>query len=248
MTEVLSGGVAVAKKSQPAALTLHPGQGNVTNAKGVGKAVALLPAPQLSGRPQLQERPTIRFTVTPVAGAHGYRAQIATDADAHNILSEIESDNTELKIGGITDGNYFVRITALDQMGLQGIPRVTAFKLKARPEPPISIEPKNKSRSEDVMFSWAEVGNAQAYHLQVASDAGFQQLVVDQAALTAAQFSAGKLPLGTYYWRVATVVEASNGADQGPYGDPQSFRFPRLPMQLMATCHSAGLQSRDRIS
>jgi hypothetical protein len=245
MTEVLSGGVAVAKKSQPAALTLHPGQGNVTNAKGVGKAVALLPAPQLSGRPQLQERPTIRFTVTPVAGAHGYRAQIATDADAHNILSEIESDNTELKIGGITDGNYFVRITALDQMGLQGIPRVTAFKLKARPEPPISIEPKNKSRSEDVMFSWAEVGNAQAYHLQVASDAGFQQLVVDQAALTAAQFSAGKLPLGTYYWRVATVVEASNGADQGPYGDPQSFNLlPALQVPKIADAIDGDLSFR----
>lgn len=245
MTEVLSGGVAVAKNNQPAALTLHPGQGNVTNAKGVGKAVALLPAPQLSGHPQLQERPAVRFTVEPMAGVHAYRAQIATDADMRNIVSEAVSDNTEIKINGLEDGDYFVRTTALGQTGLQGIPYITAFTLKARPEPPISIEPKNKSRSEDVLFSWAEVGNAQAYHLQVASDAAFKQLVVDQAALSAPQFSAGKLALGTYYWRVATVVEQTNGRDQGPYGTPQSFNLlPALQVPKIADAVEGDLSFR----
>ncbi len=244
-TEVLSGGVAVAKKNLPSALTLHPGQGNVTNAKEVGNAVALLPPPQLKGQPQLQERPTVRFSVVPVAGAHGYRAQIATDADARNIISEAESASPEIKINGLEDGAYFVRVTALDQMGLQGIPRTTAFKLKARPEPPISIEPKNKSRSEDVMFSWAEVGNAQTYHLQVASDAEFKQLVVDQAALAVPQFSAGKLALGTYYWRVATIVEQTNGRDQGPYCDPNSFdRLPALQVPKIADAIDGDLSFR----
>ncbi|GAC1523847.1 MAG: hypothetical protein NVS3B11_24410 [Collimonas sp.] len=252
-TEVLSGGVAVAKKNQPPALTLHPGQGNVTNANGVGKAVALLPAPQLKGQPQLQERPTVRFSVAPVAGAHGYRAQIATDADVSNIVSEAESGSEsesgspEIKINGLEDGAYFARITALDQAGLQGIPQITAFTLKARPEPPISIEPKNKSRSEDVMFSWAEVGNAQAYHLQVAGDAEFKQLIVDQAALAAPQFSAGDLLLapGTYYWRVATIVEQANRRDQGPYGDPQSFNLmPALQVPKIADAIDGDLSFR----
>ncbi|AMO97368.1 fecR family protein [Collimonas fungivorans] len=247
MTEVLSGGVAVAKKNQAPALTLRPGQGNVTNIKGVGKAVALLPAPQLNGRPQLQERPTVRFSVAPVAGARSYRAQIATDADARNVVSEAESDNAELKVNGLEDGKYFARITALDQTGLQGIPQITAFTLKARPEPPISIEPKNKSRAEDVMFSWAEVGNAQAYHLQVASDAEFRQLVLDQPALAAPQFSAGKLALGTYFWRVATIVEQSKGtgSDQGPYGDPQRFNLlPALQVPKIADAVDGDLSFR----
>ena len=245
MTEVLSGGVAVAKKNLPPALTLHPGQGNVTNTEGVGKAVALLPSPQLKDQPQLQERPTVRFSVAPVAGAHSYRAQIATDADARNIVSEAESDNPDIKIDGLEDGNYFVRITALDKMGLQGIPKITAFKLKARPEPPISIEPKNKSRSEDVMFSWAEVNNAQVYHLQVSSDAEFKQLVIDQTALTAPQFNAGKLALGTYYWRVATVGEQANGTDQGPYGDPQGFKLlPALQVPKIADAIDGDLSFR----
>ncbi|AIY43618.1 hypothetical protein LT85_4460 [Collimonas arenae] len=223
LTEVLSGGVAVAKKNKPATLTLHAGQGNITNTQGVGKAVALLPQPELTGHPQLQERPTLHFTVNPVSGARGYRAQIATDASVGNIVSEAESDNPEIKIDGLEDGKYFVRITALDQSGLQGKPLIAAFTLKARPEPPISIEPKNKSRSENLVFSWAEVGNAQAYHLQVASDAGFSHLIIDESALSAPQFTAGKLALGDYFWRVATIVENASGRDQGPYGDPQAF-------------------------
>ncbi|MEO6920129.1 MAG: FecR domain-containing protein [Collimonas sp.] len=223
LTEVLSGGVAVAKKDKPAALTLHAGQGNITNTKGIGKAVALLPQPEFTGRPQLQERPTLRFTVSPVGGASGYRAQVATDANLGNIVSEAESGTPDIKINGLEDGKYFVRITALDQSGLQGKPLIAAFTLKARPEPPFSIEPKNKSRSENLVFIWAEVSNAQAYHLQVASDAGFNHVVIDEAALSAPQFTAGKLPLDAYYWRVATIVDKAGVRDQGPYGDPQAF-------------------------
>ncbi|AMP01767.1 fecR family protein [Collimonas arenae] len=235
MTEVLSGGVAVAKTNKPVTLTLHAGQGNVTSIKGVGKAVALLPAPKLSGYPELQERPTVRFSVIPVGGAHGYRAQITTDADARNIISETESNTSDLKIDGLQDGNYFVRIAALDDFGLQGVPQTTAFKLKARPEPPFNVEPKNKSRSENVLFGWTEATNAKAYHLQVARDAAFRDLVVDEPALTATQFTAGKLALGNYFWRVATIVEQADGDDQGPYGDPQGFALlPALQIPKIA--------------
>jgi hypothetical protein len=245
LTEVLSGGVAVAKKSKPAALTLHAGQGNVTNAKGIGKAMALLPQPEFTGRPQLQERPTLRFTVSPVAAARGYRAQIATDAGISNIISEAESNNPEIKINGLEDGKYFVRITALDQTGLQGKPLIAPFTLKARPEPPISIEPKNKSRSENLVFSWAEVSNAQAYHLQVASDAGFSHIVIDEASVSAAQFNAGKLALGSYFWRVATIVDNANGRDQGPYGDPQGFSLlPALQIPKIADAIDGDLSFR----
>ncbi len=72
------------------------------------------------------------FSLVPVAGAQDYRAKIATDTELHNIISEVET------------------------FGLQGIPQTTAFKLKVRPEPPFSINPKNKSRSENVLFSWTE--------------------------------------------------------------------------------------------
>ncbi|MFC5476466.1 FecR domain-containing protein [Paraherbaspirillum soli] len=245
MTEVLSGGVAVAKIKQPAALTLHPGQGNVTDAKGVGKAVALLAAPRFTGHPELQERPILRFSVEPVAGARRYRAQIATDMDARNILSEIDSDSTDIKVSGLDDGAYFVRVTALDQLGLQGIPHIAAFKLKARPEPPFSIEPKTKSRSEHVLFGWTEAANAQSYHLQVATDADFSNVVIDQAELAAPQFTADQLAPGNYFWRVATIIKQQAGPNQGPYSDPQAFSLlPALKLPKIADAIDGDLSFR----
>lgn len=223
ITEVLSGGVTVGKDNKITALTLHDGQGNITDIKGVGKAIALLPEPHLADHPERQERATLRFTVNPVPGAHAYRAQISTDADARNIVDEVESNDNEIKFNGLDDGNYFLRIAAIDQFGLQGIPHVLAFKLKVQPEPPFNLEPKNKSRGENVVFSWTEIANAQAYHLQVAGDAKFNQLVINEPAVKTPQFSTSKLAPGHYFWRVATIVNQPTGSDQGPFGDSQSF-------------------------
>jgi len=44
-------------------------------------------------------------------------------------------------------------------------------------------------------------------HLQIANDASFYDLVIDEPALTATQLTADKLALGNYFWRVATIVE-----------------------------------------
>lgn len=230
-TEVLSGGVAVAQNNRPAALTLQPGQGNVTDAHGVGKAVKLLPEPEVSGGPALQERTTVRITVVPVPGARGYRTQIASDRAAQNILTEIDTGSGDIKIDGLADGNYFARMTAIDAQGLQGLPHVHAFKLKARPEPPLNIQPKGKTRSANLTFSWSEMLAAGSYHLQVATDDKFSNPVIDEATLTSAQFSTEKLPLGSYFWRVATVLNRDGKTDHGPFGDAQAFTL-MTPVQL----------------
>ena len=105
---------------------------------GVGKTHTALALISLAM--ELQERPTVDFSVVPVAGAQGYRAQIATDTDLHNIISEAETYSSDLKIDGLQDGNYFAHITVLDEFWLQGIPQTTAFKLKARPEPQLTAD------------------------------------------------------------------------------------------------------------
>ncbi|MDP5007638.1 MAG: hypothetical protein NWQ13_01215, partial [Glaciimonas sp.] len=204
---------------------LQPGQGNLTDGKAVGKAMKLLPAPNFSDYKILQERPTLYLKVIPTAEARSYRAQIATDQQIHHILTEVASSNTDIKIAGLADGDYFIRVTAIDKQGLQGLPQVSALTLKARPEPPYPLQPKGKSRGENVAFAWAEVTDAQAYHLQVAKDAQFFQLVMDEPAITAAQFTADKLALGSYFWRVATVVNTNGKVDHGPFGDAQTLQL-----------------------
>lgn len=233
--EVLEGGVAVGQIQKPAALTLSSGQGNIVSPSGVGKAIDLLAAPQLADTYQLQQRPTLQFTAMPVAGAATYRAQISKDAQAQDVVAESMANQLDFKFTNIDDGRYFIRVTAIDANGLEGVPGIYPFTLKARPEPPFQLQPKHKVSAEHVLFKWTQTSAAVSYRLQVASDIQFKNIVLEQgdkAALKEAQLSTSALKKGAYFWRVATITETQGSSDQGPYSVPQYFEVidtPALP-------------------
>ncbi|MBI3711481.1 MAG: FecR domain-containing protein [Burkholderiales bacterium] len=224
--EVLEGGVAVGEAARfdaATALILPAGKGNVITPFGVGAPIDLLPKPELEAGFQLQERPVLQFIFKPVANAAQYRAQISLDQAAQNIVAEGFAKDLHSKFDGIPDGNYFVRVTAIDANQLEGLPATFAFTQKANPVPPFTLGPKNKVRAEAVEFSWAEQNEAKSYHLQVASDAKFSKVVLDQADLTATSFNTSQLAYGSYFWRIATVADRKGKPDHGPFSDAQSF-------------------------
>jgi len=58
-------------------------------------------------------------------------------------------------------------------------------------------------QQEPVVFQWTPRGFAHSYHLQVATDSAFSNLVVDQAGLTNLTYTLSSLQAGAaYYWRV----------------------------------------------
>jgi len=221
--EVLDGVVAVGAANKPASVDLGAGKGNIVDANGVGKPVPLLAAPELAPGYALQERTAVQFIVAEVAGAASYHGQIARDAEAQNIVAEAHSTGNKLKLDGLPDGDYFLRVSAIDKLGLEGLPRIVPFKLKARPVPPFSSLPRAKLRADHVDFSWIEAPDAKFYHLQAARDSGFHDIVVDQAQVGGVQFASGALVPGKYWWRVASVAEHDGKADHGPFGDAQGF-------------------------
>lgn len=224
--EVLEGGVAVGQIQKPAALTLSSGQGNIVSPTGVGKAVMLLAAPQLADAYQVQQRPTLQFTALPVTDAVAYRAQISKDALAQDVLAESMANQLDFKFNHIDDGGYFIRVTAIDANGLEGLPGIYPFTLKARPEPPFPLQPKHKVSAEHVLFKWTQTSAAKSYRLQIASDIQFNNIVLDQGQttpLSTAQYSTSELKKGGYFWRVATITETQGASDQGPYSVPQYF-------------------------
>lgn len=230
-SEVLEGGVAVgmaaAKKTKQTLVAA--GKGNLTTGKGVGAPVDLLPPPQPDTASQLQVRPTMVFNVQAVSGAVAYRAQIARDAEALDILQEGRFTQPRFKFDSLDDGRYYLRTTAIDAQGLEGKPSVTAFTLKARPEPPFTSEPKNKVRATQVRFVWTEAAQANAYRIQVATEPEFRQPLIDQPDLRDTQFSTDQLGDQRYYWRVASIAQKNGIADQGPFGDTQTF--VKMPVQ-----------------
>ena len=232
--EVLEGAVAVdqAEHAAKSALVLPAGSGNIIGRSRIGPSLALLAAPTLDTASLLQIRPTLNFHAIPLAAAQAYHVQIARDAQALDVVMENTFTQPHFKFDGLPDGQYFLRLSAIDQHGLEGLPMTSGFSLKARPEPPFPLTPKNKQRAAQTDFSWTEASAAEAYHLQVARDREFNDVVIDEPALKQLSFSSDKLTDGAYFWRIATVINAAK-PDQGPYSDPEAFQ--KLPAPAAPT-------------
>ena len=189
---------------------------------------ARLPAaPDLSATPPLLEAVPLRFAWPAVSGAAGYRARIFDAQHPQAPLLDGRFDGPGARFADLPDGRYALFVRALDANALQGADASSAFVLKARPEPPLGMTPADGavSRGESATLQWARPVVAERYRLQIARDAGFTDLVVDDARLVDNRFVVPLAP-GAYHWRVATIAA---GDDQGPFSPAHHFEQRALP-------------------
>lgn len=244
-SEVVEGSVAFdgspPRSAKTRTVMLEAGTGSLVDRQGVPlPARKLLAAPTIAlENPALQERPVVRIPLQALDGAVRYRMQIGSDASLQNVLAEAVVTGVEAKFNDLPDGNYFVRVRGIDAIGLEGLDRVQAFRLKARPEPPItqSPPPKGKARGSTAQFSWGESTEGHQYRFQLARDAGFKDIVMSEPSLKTATIQSPALPPGTYFWRVGSTK--SNG-DAGPWGDVQTFTMlpPTAPPQAAESANA----------
>jgi hypothetical protein len=226
--EVLSGVVAMDGRSG-SSQRVGAGYGSVVDAGGrVAAPVALLPAPDTSGLPTLQERLLMRFPLPAMAGATRYRGQVASDSRFDRVLADLTSRTPELRFADLPDGDYVLRVRAIDSLGLEGLDADHRFRLKARPEAPLPAAPQPRairvgSRAD---FSWAANAEADHYRLQLAAAPDFKAPLRDLGDLRQLATQMDGLQPGVYHWRLASV--RADG-DQGPWGDPRSFELRPPP-------------------
>lgn len=221
--EVLSGVVAVDGTSGHA--SLQPAQGLRADGGQLGAVVPLLPAADVSALPQRIERIAQNLTLPPLADAVAWRWQVAEDAGFVRLLQDARTAEPSWLLQGLPDGDYFVRVGAIDAQGLEGLEAQKAFALRARPEPPVLTSPgPDASVARPSALVWTQLGKAPAYRVQVARDGQFTDLLVDRA--DAQGDNNNRLEMdpawgpGTYHWRVATLRPDGS---HGPFGDPGSF-------------------------
>lgn len=228
-SEVLRGAIAAQGRDGGAEQRVEAGFGVVVDADGrVTPPTRLLPPPDLSAVPVLQERPLVRLPMVPLAGAAGYRAQVAGDASFERLLQELDSTSPEIRIAGLPDGDYVVRVRGVDAVGLEGRDAELRFRLKARPEPPVPSSPAPRAVlfGDRVDFAWAAHHEAAGYRFQLANDAGLSVPLRDLPDLRTPSLALDGLVPGRYQWRLASVRP---GADQGPFGAAQGFELRPLP-------------------
>lgn len=230
--EVLEGRV----RAEPAAA---PQQG-VDLAPRFGTAIASaqaqplavpLPLPPTLSLPPVVERSIVRPEV--VGESTALRVQVALDAAFERIVSDQRvAAGTPVRITGLPDGDWFLRMRRVQADGIEGLDSTQPFTLAARPEPPAPFAPRAGGQVGvgRVTFRWAENVEAQHYHLQVSRDAAFTDLVADLPELRGATAEVQLDQPGSYYWRMASVRPPQPGQRQrGPWTDPQALKVRAAP-------------------
>lgn len=224
--QVLSGAVHADGLSADVAA----GQGLL--AQGGTRTVSpLLAAPDLSAMPREVERLPLRlaWSASP-AGAVGWRAQLYPRGDADRLLLDARVSEPAVawaEARELPDGDYTLRVRAVDAQGQEGRAADADVVLKARPEPPFIQSPAAGavSYTGSMALAWTRNTAAPDVRLQIARDPAFKDLVLQPPPISAAGFEA-RLPDGRYHWRIA-AVEASGRA--GPFGDAQTFELQPPP-------------------
>ncbi|MFZ2986994.1 FecR domain-containing protein [Ideonella sp.] len=227
-TEVLEGRVqATPAEAMAAGVSLAAGQGAAISANSPPTVVALQAPPPLTGLSTLFERPLVRFKVQ--GETLPLRVQVAADAEFQRVVrDERLAPGAEVRVAGLEDGAWFLRLRRIDALGVEGRDANLAFRLKARPEPPAAAAPSPGARLPvgTVRLAWAENTEASHYRLEVARDPAFAEVVHRQDAVRGAEASLSLGEPGNYFWRAASVRAQG---DQGPWSDAQGFELKALP-------------------
>jgi len=226
LTEVPAGSVAVNTPGS-SGVNVATGFGLVTRPdQSTASPRALLPAPQLDTRQMPLRNLPIRLRWQTVADALAYRVQLAADDSFSSLIEDRVVDMPEVSFPDLADGNYALRLRAVDADGLEGYDSVIALQVDARPLPPQLQQIMPLTADPSPTLRWQTLAEASGYLLQMAVDAAFSQIMIDARVESNSYTPAQWLSPGRYHWRVAALDQ---DGERGPFAAPQSFQ--RVPPQ-----------------
>jgi len=203
-TEVVKGLVGVAGSAASGTEAAVPeGFGARTTADGAPVTLKLLPAPNIENGGKDQQEPTLSFAVQPLPGAKTYRLQLANDAGFVDIFREATFDTGAATFGTLPDGTYFVRATAIDENGLEGLASVYSFTRELNSISGGAPTAMGDARMRRYLFRWGAAGaGVKNFRFQLFDSPDAKTPLVDQPGLSDPLITLTDLKSGDYYWRV----------------------------------------------
>jgi hypothetical protein len=200
--------------------------GNVTRTGAdVGEPIELLPAPALLNPARVQDGKTVAFDLVAAGHAAGYRVQIARDADQLDLIRDMRVSVPHAEFNDLPDGTYFVRITATDSHGLDGLPQVYAFE---RRQFGLNVSAAPRAGSRDYEFRWfvSRADIATRFRFLLATTDDLRHPIVDRTDLSGGQLVVSDLPAGVYYWTIV-AEQFENGRLYEKSSAVRSFTLAR---------------------
>ncbi len=178
----------------------------------------LLPPPDISSLSARVNRLPVRLSWPPLDGATAYRAQVAPDAAFATLLIDRVLTKPDFQLSDLADGQYVVRLRAIDDIGLEGLNADHRLIVKSPLQPVLEspVVDKNQAR-----FQWQGGTDAHRYQFQIARDAEFEELI-DERTVAESQLTLENLKPGTYYCRVSAVEP---GGFVGPFSVSQRIEI-----------------------
>ncbi len=204
LAEIENGLVSFGDESKAPAIALAAAQGSVSDGVHNPEMIPLLPAPKFALMPEFNPR-ALSFTLPSLAGAKGYRGELASDAEFLNLLAPVASDSAVIQLPALPIGRYWLRLRALDEHGLQGVEGITPIIVEDIAVPqPIELKPTElKIEGDRLQVVWAgEAGLS--YECHIASNAAFKFPLVN-VVLQDSKLSIPSPDAGQYWMRVRAI-------------------------------------------
>ena len=160
LTEVTEGRVGVARHGAAPETLVRAEFGIIATANGMSRPLALLPAPVVDQPERIQNREAVTFRIGQVSGATRYLVELAADPEFRDRLAAQEITGTEAEFKDVEDGELFVRVSAIDGIGLTG--RGATYGFVRKIDPAIAQRKMSGKAEADTRETLASLGGDEA--------------------------------------------------------------------------------------
>jgi hypothetical protein len=161
-----------------------------------------------------------------------YQFQMARDSEFQQILLDKKCEKPEISFTPPdVSGIYYIRIRPIDSSGNEGkfLP-VQIYEIRDRLNPPFIIAPEELSEVRDVFdidIVWRSVPDAAGYHVMIARDRAFKNIIFDNAKITTTSYRIRNLDFGTHFLKISAI--AGDGRE-GPFSESRYFMIVPHPV------------------
>lgn len=232
LVEVVEGEVAVSQGGNSIAVPQGYGL-KLETGKPISSPVKLLTAPKITNFLSTIATPQYELQWTSIESSQSYNMSLATDVHFSSIIWQQNTKSNSFSLPKLGDGNYHIRITALDSNGIEGNPADYQFQLNQFPLAPTLNPTKVIYKNNMQPLTWQSSHDNSDVILQISQSKAFGTLAFSSVVTGNSYLLNTQMPMGKYYWRLATVEDAMTNS-YGPFSEPIEFLLTvNLPSPLL---------------